>query len=310
MKAWQFTTTHEPLREVELADPTPGAGQVVIDVKAAGICHSDVGIFEDEKWLDMMTPPIVPGHESAGVIVATGEGVTDFEVGDRVAVWPMEGHGYTQNGGFGEKVLAATDVLVRIPDNVSFELAAAATDAGMTSHGAVMGTGQVTAGDRVGIIGFGGLGQIGARVAVLNGAEVYVAEVNEEIWPRIIEAGAQAVAKDISEFADKDLSVIVDFAGFGATTAHALETVGFGGRVVQVGMGRLEATINTYPLITKRLQLLGNVGGTKEDIEGVLHWMSTGDLLPAVERTDFAGIPGGIKRLADGEVRGRLVALY
>jgi propanol-preferring alcohol dehydrogenase len=309
MRAWHFTGTHKPIERVEIDEPTAGPGKVVIDVKAAGLCHSDVGILEDEKWLQMMVVPVVPGHETAGVISEIGEGVTDFHVGDRVAVWPMaELMGYMVNGGWEEKSEVLAEALVRIPDGVSFAQAAAATDAGMTSHGAVMGVGEVKAGMKIGIIGFGGLGQIGARVAHLNGAEVYVAEVNESIWDRAKEAGAVKVANSIKEFKADELDVIVDFAGFGTTTADAIETVRFNGRVVQVGMGKLESTIDTYALITGKVQLNGSLGGTKEDIEEVMKWIALGELNPLLSEIDFEEIPAGIEQLTAGTAKGRLVA--
>lgn len=309
MRAWMFHTTHQPFERVEIDEPTAGPGKVVIDVKAAGLCHSDVGILEDEKWLAGMTPPVVPGHETAGVISEVGEGVTEWQVGDRVAVWPMIGpFGYNVNGGWEDRAEADAEQLVRIPDGVSFEQAAVSTDAGMTSAGAVFGTGGATKGDKVGIIGFGGLGQVGARLAYLEGCEVYVAEVREEVWESARAAGAVEVARDISEFADRELDIIVDFAGFGTTTAAAIETVRFGGKVVQVGMGRLEATINTYALILGKVQLLGSMGGSKEDIAVVLKWMASGDLVPQITMIDFEEIADGIQMLHDGKVSGRLVA--
>lgn len=312
MKAWHFTGTHQPLVKAEVPEPSPGPGQVKIDVKAAGLCHSDVGILEDEKWLALIPSlPITPGHEVAGVVEEVGEGVTDYAVGDRVAVWPMRvSVGYGVHGGFGEKVVAETEGLVRIPDNVSFAMAATSTDAGMTSHGAVMTRGGLQRGEKIGIIGLGGLGQIGARVAVLNGAELYVAEVNEAVWPLAEEIGAKRVVKDITELKDAGLDLVVDFAGFGTTTAGALETVRPGGRVVLVGMGRLEATINTYPLILGALDLKGNVGGTDGDIRAVLDWMSKGEIHPVIEEISWDEIGDGIDRLARGEVRGRLVCIY
>jgi len=89
--------------------------------------------------------------------------------------------GYARDGGFACKTVTPAVSLVRIPDNVSFALGAAGTDAGMTSYHAVLATGQVKTGSTVGIIGFGGLGQIGSRVAVLADADVYVAEINERV---------------------------------------------------------------------------------------------------------------------------------
>lgn len=314
MKAWHFTGTHQPFVQVEVDQPTPGPGQILIQVKAAGLCHSDVGIMEDEKWLDIMSLPATPGHEIAGIVTAVGDAHTGYAVGDRVCVWPMgtagKAYGYGRAGGWGEYVVADSEDVLPIPDCVEFQLAAAATDAGMTSYGAVMEAGKLQAGEKVGIIGFGGLGQIGARVAFLEGAEVYVAEPNEAVWDAAYAAGATKVVKDITELGDIGLSLVVDFAGFGTTTAGAIQVVGYEGRVVQIGMGRLESTIDTYPLIMKHVTLTGHTGGSREAIANVLKYMASGDITPSIELTDFDGIADGIDRLHRGEVRGRLVAMY
>lgn len=311
MRAWHFVGTHQPFERVDIPEPTAGPGKVVIDVKAAGLCHSDVGILEDEKWLASMKElPVVPGHETAGAISELGDGVTDWSVGDPVAVWPMEDFpGYMVNGAWEEKAEVSPNSLVAIPEGVSFAQAAAATDAGMTSVGA-LSTGEVEPGMKVGIIGFGGLGQIGANVAHLRGAEVYVAEINESVWDRAKEAGAVKVADSITEFANDELDVIIDFAGFGVTTAEALQTVKWsgGGRVVQVGMGKLEATIDVYPLIIGRKQIYGSQGGSKEDIEETMKYMASGDLKPMISEIGFEDIADGVAQLQEGTVTGRLVA--
>jgi propanol-preferring alcohol dehydrogenase len=275
--------------------------------------HTDVGVLEDEGWLSTLAyRPIVPGHEVAGEVEQVGEGVTGWQVGDRVGICPTTSFGapgFVTDGGFGERVRCAATALVAIPDDVSFALGAAGTDAGMTSHAAVMGNGQVKAGDKVGIIGFGGLGQIGARVAVLAGADVHVAEVNEKVWDAVRAAGATQVAASIADLGD-DFDVIVDYAGFGTTTAAAIEHVRPGGRVVQVGMGRLESTISTKWLILKNVTLVGSVGGTIADVEGCYRYFSTGEIDPAITETSFDEIPEGLKDLEKGEVVGRLVAIY
>lgn len=312
MKAWQFTATGSPLTLVSLPDPQPGPDEVIVDVQAAGICHTDVGVLEDEKWLALIQTPRVMGHEAAGIVSAIGAEVTDLEVGDRVALFSgAEYHGVARDGGFEDKLAAKASSLVPVPDGLSFALAAASTDAGMTSYSAVMSErgGRAKAGDKIGIIGFGGLGQIGAQVAVLCGAEVYLAEVNETLWDRAYEAGVKQVAKDISEFADIQLDTIIDFAGFGTTTANAVEVVRFEGRVIQVGMGRLQAEINTYVLINNRVTLQGFTGGGVDDIAGVMGLMASGKLTPAVTEIGFDEIPHGIERVAKGEVNGRMVAV-
>ncbi len=312
MRAWQFTNTHEPLVLNEVDEPRAGADEVVIDIKSAGLCHSDVGMLDDEGWLPYVAKrPITIGHEIAGVIAEVGDDVTDWSVGDRVGVCPSVAAGvpgYGRDGGYTSKVSIDQGALVRIPESVSFALGAAGTDAGMTSHHAVITTGGISAGDKLGIIGLGGLGQIGARIGVLAGAEVYVAEINEKVWRLAEEIGAARVTRSITDFAELELDVIIDFAGFGTTTAEAIETVRRGGRVVQVGMGVLEATISTKVLIMSEVTLVGSMGGTKEDVAGVYAYCATGKLTPAVTEITFDEIPDGLARLRRGEVVGRLVA--
>jgi propanol-preferring alcohol dehydrogenase len=316
MKAWQFRGAHQPLELNDVVEPTPAPTEVLIDIKAAGMCHSDVGFLENEH---MVLPPsvVLPmtlGHEIAGVISELGSEVTGWTVGDRVAVvLPTETSdptvpGLTRDGGYTYKITAPPAALARIPEGVSFEQAAAATDAGATGRNAMIGVGQIRPGMKVGVIGFGGLGQVGTRLAVLEGCEVFVAEIKEDLWPLAQAFGAKAVAKDIREFAEEGLDVVVDFAGFGTTTNAAIEAVRERGRVVQVGLGSTEATISTMQLTFKRVTLVGLLGGTYDDVVAVLDQMAQGHLDLAVTVVDFLQIPEALGRLSRGEVTGRIVA--
>jgi len=255
------------------------------------------------------------GHENAGVITEVGEGMEQWAVGDRVGLAPVmadgDAIGYGKwDGGFGPRLLATSDNLVKLPDEVPFDLGAMATDAGLTAYHAIMAVGGATAGMKVGVIGLGGLGYIGARVAVLSGAEVYGAEVNPETQKLGDEIGLAGVADSIEAFKDKNLDLIVDYAGFGSTTAAAVETLAEFGTLVQVGMGRLEATINTYPLIIKQLSIKGSKSGTKEDLAGIYELMKSGQLNPPMNRITHADIPGAIDKLRAGGVVGRFIAIY
>ncbi|GAB2750162.1 alcohol dehydrogenase catalytic domain-containing protein [Sinomonas soli] len=316
MKAWQFTGTNRPLELNEVPEPHAGPGQVVVDVKAAGVCHSDVTAIDDPGWMPLF--PVLPrtmGHENAGVIAEVGEGMEQWSVGDRVGLAPVmadgDALGYGQwDGGFGPKLLATSDNLVRLPDEVPFDLGAMATDAGLTSYHAMMAAGGAKAGMKVGVIGLGGLGYIGARVAVLTGAEVYGAEINPETQKLSEEIGLAGVADSIEAFKDKRLDLIVDYAGFGTTTAAAVETLGEFGTLVQVGMGRLEATINTYPVIINQLTIKGSKSGTREDLEGIYELMKTGKLNPPMNLITQADIPGAVDKLRAGGVVGRFIAMY
>lgn len=312
MKSWQFTGVDEPLVLNDVPEPTPGPGEVLIEIKAAGLCHSDVGVMTDPGWLDMLAHlPITLGHEVAGVVAGLGEGVQGWEIGDRVGICPTSGGGtpgYTGDGGFSSKLIIGEPALVKLPEGVDFILGAAGTDAGMTSHAAVITQGGVKAGDKVGIIGLGGLGQIGARIAVLAGAEVYAAEIDERVWPLAEAIGITKVSRDILDFPDVTFDVIVDFAGFDKTTADAVDIIRRDGTVVVVGMGKLSSTISTKNLILNQCRLIGSNGGTKEDVIGVYEYFATGQLKPGVTTISFDEIPDGLEKLHNGEIVGRLIA--
>ncbi|MFC5337242.1 alcohol dehydrogenase catalytic domain-containing protein [Leucobacter denitrificans] len=316
MKAWQFTGTNKPLELNEVPEPTAGPGQVVVTVRVAGVCHSDVSALDDEGWMGLFpTLPRTMGHENAGVITEVGEGMDHWKVGDRVGLAPMfsdgDALGYGKwDGGFGPKLLATDDNLVKLPDEVSFELGAMATDAGLTAYHAIMTLGEVKKGTKVGVIGLGGLGYIGARVAVLSGAEVYGADLSLAARELADEIGLAGVGESIEEFADKGLEVVVDYAGFGVTTESGVNALSKFGVFVQVGMGKLEARLDTLQLITKQLTVKGSNSGTKEDLENLYELMRSGDLNPPVNLITHAEIPEAIDRLREGGVVGRLIAVY
>ncbi|HHT79224.1 MAG TPA: zinc-binding dehydrogenase [Actinobacteria bacterium] len=321
MKGWEFTDTHIPLKLVEKPDPVAKPGFVVIEVKAAGLCHSDVAALEDPGWIGIITAhPMYMGHENAGIITEIGEGVQGFKVGDRVGVAPISARlssetgrswaiGYQIDGGYADKLLVPDDCLVPLPDEVSFLEGAAATDAGMTSYHALYKVGGAKPGMKIGIIGIGGLGQFAAGMALIDGCEVYACDVSPEARKLAEDMGIQHVYDNVMDMAPAQCEVIVDYAGFGQTTADALEAVAPGGKVVVVGMGKLESTINTKSLILKAAQVAGSVGGTAEDIKDVYAYFATGKLKPQLHQISFEEIPEGLERLHRGEVKGRLVAV-
>lgn len=310
MQAWQFTGTGSPLRLADVEPPRPGPRQVAVDIRAAGLCHTDVGILDDPGWLPRLGPlPLTLGHEVAGVVSAVGDGVVGYLPGDAVGLSPAGSTrpGLARDGGYAASCVADVEDLVPIPPGVSFPEAAAGTDAGRAAYRAVIVRGRVSAGHRVGIIGLGGLGQFGTRIAVLAGAEVYVAEIKESNWTLARELGAVDVARHITAFADRSLDVVVDFAGSGTTTAAAIEAVRPFGTVIQVGMGRLQATIPTGTLVFKQVTLLGSRSGTTADIAAVYRLIAEGKLRPRLTEIGFGEVPDGLRRLRAGQVTDRLV---
>jgi propanol-preferring alcohol dehydrogenase len=310
VKAWQLTGAEEPLRRIEREDPRPGPGQAVVDVRAAGICHSDVGFIDGTLTPMLAKLPLVLGHEVAGVVAEVGPDVVDLQVGDRVAAFGDQlAPGWSIDGGFADKFLGEVTGLVKLPDAVDFVQAATATDAGQTAYGAVMGAGKLRAGERIGIIGLGGLGLTGARIAVLGGAQVYAADPKHETWALARQRGVLETVEDARDLATFDLDVIVDFAGLGTTTANAITAVRAGGRVIQVGLGRSEATISTAELVIKAITLRGARGGRPVDFRAVIDLIAKGDLSIYAGTTTFEEIPEAIERLKTGDVIGRIVAV-
>ncbi|MFF0818121.1 zinc-binding dehydrogenase [Rhodococcus sp. NPDC003318] len=316
MRAWQYPGGQQPITMNEVDEPVPGPTQVIIDVKAAGLCHSDILYMEKGDGV-MPFLPMTQGHENAGVISAIGSEVECFQIGDVVGVNsggiqpPL---GMFTPGGFADKLAADYRDLARVPDGLDICLAALATDAGMTSYHAIIKEGGARAGMKVGVIGFGGLGQIGARAAVLAGAEVHVAEMKEEVWPLALEAGVAACVKDADEWVagggwgdDSGFDLIVDYAGFD-TTQKALNAVKRGGTVVQVGLGSPTCTIITPTILGKRI--IGSLAGTVADIEEVFDLMHKGEIAPVYEEISFDAIGEGLDRLKANQVIGRLVARF
>ena len=177
----------------------------------------------------------------------------------------------------------------------------------MTSYHAMIKVGGAKAGMKVGVIGYGGLGQIGTRAAVLRGAEVHVAETKESVWDLAREAGATGLVRDASDWAGQQFDLVVDYAGFD-TTQKAINAVKRGGMVVQVGLGLPTFTVTTPTILGKTL--VGSLGGTVEDIEEVFELMLANEIDPAFTEIAFDEIGDGLERLRRNEVTGRLVARF
>lgn len=314
---WVFTEPGAPLQFVELPEPVPGPGQVVIEVAAAGLCHSDVSIMAGLGGDWCTRQPIVLGHEVAGVIRELGPDVPDVAVGDRVAIALLahdvpagrepSAPGLSRDGGYERRALAHVDELVRVPDGVGLAQAAMATDSIATSYHAVMTVGRVSTDTVVVIIGLGGLGLNAAQIAVAAGATVHGVDISAAARARAKELGVVSVHRDARELVEVGPEVVCDFAGFGDTTAAAVEIVRPFGTVVVVGLGKTTSTISTNILVRKNARVLGSAGASKNDLVTVLQLIREGTISTTIEEIGLARLPEGLQRLAAGQVTGRLV---
>lgn len=317
----------------ELPDPIANPGWLVLDVGAAGLCHSDVTICDGPGAVWLQRTPIVLGHEIAGTVREVGAGVQGFSIGDRVGVgsgphachggwslpfiaarvpdtvvpFPIQfSQGLANNGGFAEQVVVPAHRIVRIPKDVSFPAAAVATDAIATAYHAVRTAGAAKPGEKVVILGLGGLGMNGVQVAMLCGATVYGVDPKRSTFEQAYAFGATACYEDAILLRDLKPDLIVDFAGVSGTLDAAVSSTRIRGRVVVVGLGAAQVSLSLYSLVCGEVEVKGSLGYDNAELAQVYEFLARGKLTPLTEEVPFDALPDGIEMLRAGRAKGRL----
>ncbi len=186
MRAMQIRETGGPdvLEHVQLAEPTPGAGEVLVQVAVAGVNFIDTYLREGRYAAPL---PLVLGQEAAGTVAAVGDGVADFAVGDRVA-WTGS------RGTYAELAVAPAASLLRVPESIRLEQAAAVLTQGLTAHYLAFSTYPIQTGDTVLVhAGAGGVGLLLTQIAKRLGARVLTTVSTEAKADLSREAGADRV---------------------------------------------------------------------------------------------------------------------
>ncbi len=297
MTAARFREVNEPLQLEDIPVPGIREDEVLVQVKAVGLCGSDVHIVFEGVTPTPFTP-ITLGHEPSGVVAAMGARVEGWEEGDRVAVTPLlfcsscrnciTGHtnvclerrilGIQANGALAEYLAAPAKNLVRLPENVPFTVGAIITDAVATPFQALAERAALRAGETVAIFGAGGLGLHAVQISRLLGAQkIIVVDPREGQLERAAQMGAdltidpqQTPPVEAIQEATGGLGVDVaaEFVGLQETIAQCVESVVMGGRVVVAGLGA--DPINIVPpteFVRKGISFLGSYGFTKRNIE-------------------------------------------
>ncbi|KAJ5517303.1 hypothetical protein N7527_008863 [Penicillium freii] len=319
MKAFQYENANSGLQLQDLPIPEPGPESVQIQVTAVGMCHSDCHIVEGagDTWLHKR--PITLGHEVAGIVTKVGPNITEYRVGDRVAIlqigYPVEdrdwslGIGIGFDGGYAEYAVVPIVRLARIPDGVSFAQAAIATDALSTAYHAVVVEAEARPDWKIGIIGLGGLGMPGLAFAALQGASVYGFDIMDSKFEEATRLGALTCFKTIEEAKHMAFDAIVDFAGTGGTTISAISSVREGGKVVVVGLASTNISLPSDLLISRAVTLVGSLGASREDLNQVFKFLQEGTLDPSLQEMPFHDIPATINVLSKGAaLKGRFWA--
>jgi propanol-preferring alcohol dehydrogenase len=310
MKAIRFVGVTQPAKLEDVPAPRPGFGEVVIAVEAAGLCHSDLHILDGSF---PATPPMTLGHEISGRVIELGAGVSDTQLGAPVIVkgtgqgGPFPG--LARDGGLAERVLAPASYLLPIPPGIGMAQAAVATDSVATAYHAVKGVAGLRLGEKVGIIGLGGLGLNAVSTALIAGARIYGCDRSPAKVEAARKAGAHEVCADSAQLEGKDLDCVIDFVGIGPTVNAAIAAVRKGGRVVVVGLGANEVHLPTLQLVRRQISVAGAWGSTRQDMVEVLDFIAAGRISSVMEEITLHEVPAGYERLHCGQVAGRLVAV-
>ncbi|KAJ4313306.1 hypothetical protein N0V84_009483 [Fusarium piperis] len=316
MQAFQYGGPDSPFQIRTVPIPEPKQGQVLISVKAAGLCHTDAH-YVDGHGIEMLPSlPVTLGHEVAGTVVKVGSEPSPVQVGDRVVValvaHPVEqatrattiGLGY--DGGYGEYAIAHYEHLVKIPDNVTFPQAAVATDSISSAYHATVVTAGVTKSMTVGIIGIGGLGLNAVAISVLQGAKVYGIDINEAKYDDAKLLGAVACSSSLGSFSGVSFDAVIDFVGITSTISAAISAVKKGGTVVMVGLNGGNLEVSSMLLVTKSIGLKGSFGASKEELMEVLSLIASRKLTPKLAEIPFKDVPKGLEDIKKNKVEGRL----
>lgn len=308
MKAARFYKVNEPLKIEEIPVPDIGPDEVLVDVKACGICGSDIHIvFEGVTPTGFL--PITLGHEPSGIVARLGENMGDWKVGDRVAVSSIVACGKCYNclagresvcthrkllgihlnGGLAEYMAAPRANLIKLPDNVPFDQGAAVTDAVATPLHAITKRGRLALGETVAVVGCGGLGIHAVQLASIGGASKVIAvDVDEEVLERAKGVGATDIvnAKDdepaarVKEIANGiGVDLALEFVGRQDTIAWSVESLKIGGRCVVCGLGPDQISVLPPTIFVRtELSVIGSYGWDRVDIGNALNLIEHGKL--------------------------------
>lgn len=319
------------LRMEDVERPTVGPGELLVEVAACGVCHSDLHVMDGDLPL---VEPRVLGHEVAGTVAETGEGVA-LEAGTDVAVFGGWGCrncetcargrdqlcnlsnwlGIGHDGGYAEYVRVPTADYCIPLDGLDPVEAAPLTDAALTSYRALRKA-DLGPGDSVALIGIGGLGEFGVQLGRLWGCRVVAVDREPAKLERAGELGADAavgtdgsVPRGVRAAADGPVDAVVDFVGVDETLQWASNVLGADGHLVLAGIGGGSIEFAWNPLVGSEVTYRTVQWGTPTELRDVLALARRGRLSVDVERVGLEDLPETFERLEAGGIEGRAVVV-
>ncbi|MES9523918.1 NAD(P)-dependent alcohol dehydrogenase [Streptomyces capoamus] len=335
--AYAAPAAKAPLERTTIERRAVGEFDVLIDIKFAGICHSDIHQAR-EGWGEAIFP-MVPGHEIAGVVSEVGSGVTKFQVGDRVGVgcmvdscrecenclrgeeqYCLKGMVGTYNavgkdgeptyGGYSEKIVVDENYVLRIPDGLSLDVAAPLLCAGITTY-SPLNHWNAGPGKKVAVVGLGGLGHMAVKIAHAMGAEVTVLSQSLRKKDDGLKLGADhyhatSDPKTFEELAgtfDLIVSTVSAPMDFGAL----LSLLRVDGALVNVGAPEEPIALNLFSVIGGRKTLAGSMIGGIRETQEMLDFCAEHGIGAEIELISAAEVNEAYERVLASDVRYRFV---
>ncbi|MCI0336233.1 MAG: zinc-binding dehydrogenase [Acidobacteria bacterium] len=320
----------ENLKLEEVPDPQPGAGEVVVRLKAAALNHRDIFILQN--LYPRIKLPAIPGSDGAGVVAAVGEGVDHTLIGHEVVINPsldwgdderFQGPNYRilgmpEDGTFAEMIKIPAENVNPKPAHLTFEEAAALPLAGLTAFRSVVTRAQVKLGETVLVTGIGGgVATFALQIARQSGARVFVTSSSEDKLACARELGAEGGAnykkpdwgKEITALCGGDgPDVVIDSTG-GETLETAIKIIKPAGRIVFYGAtAGLARNLDLYRCFFKQLTLMGSTMGSPREFSAFLDLYGAGKLRPAIDRVfPLAEAAAAHKRMEESAQFGKIV---
>lgn len=324
-----------PLTIEETARPTPDAHEVLIEVEACGVCHSDLHVADgDWPQFERITKrPLILGHEIAGRVVENGASVENLAIGDRVGVpwvhWTCgecdfcrEGSenlcskqkitGVSVDGGYAEFVKAPASHALKIPDALSFVDAAPLFCAGVTVYRALKHA-KIQPGQRLAIFGVGGLGHLAVQIGVGLGATVTAVDVSDEKLAHAESLGASATLNAGSVNVVKEMRragsahVVLVTSAAKAAYDTAFPCVRPTGTLLVVGLPAESICFPPIMMAATEVRILASSVGTREDTRELLALAAAGKVRCQVATRPLAQVNDVLAELRAGTVSGRIV---
>jgi alcohol dehydrogenase, propanol-preferring len=334
MKAAVVHALGKPLVIEDVPVPTTGPGEILVKVKACGVCHTDLHAACGD-WPVKPSPPFIPGHEAVGLVAALGAGVTDFRIGDAVGVawlhdaclrceycetgWEtlcehQHNTGYNVNGGFAEYVVASAAFAARLPDGVDFAAIAPILCAGVTTYKGLKET-EARPGEWVVISGVGGLGHVAIQYAKAMGLKAIGLDIAEDKLKLALSAGAEQAVNALDIDAVERVREITGGGAHGILVtavstpafAQALHMVRRNGTVSLVGLPPGEFPIPIFDVVLKRITVRGSIVGTRRDLDEAIAFAAEGKVRAEITKAPLADINAIFERLKAGTIDGRMV---